>query len=332
MTSYRKLPGRRRGFLFGSSLWMADDHLLLVKSARFREEYRRFYFRDIQAIVTADAMRFHLSTRSAAIGGVCALLLAILLARFSSYAWLGWTALAILFLAWGYVSAYRSCRCRVYTAVSGEDLPSLYRTWNAARFLETVEPYIARAQGAIEGDWAEAVEDRQVGPLPEGRLPNTTPAKAGGALLDPSAKLSARTPLSLLFAGSLCVGGLANLLALRTPAGVGRWILLGFILLQLAAAVGVLVEGYLGRVRRGLRTLAIVVLAATGLWYYAVTIVASMALAYQNGNNRNSATAAAQMEPINFLYYPLSRGIAGGMNLLCGLAAVALLARGERPA
>ena len=96
MTSYRKLPGRRRGFLFGSSVWLADDHLLLVKSARFREEYRRFYFRDIQAIVTADAMRFHLSTRSAAIGALWALSMAILWGRFRNYVWLGWTALALL--------------------------------------------------------------------------------------------------------------------------------------------------------------------------------------------------------------------------------------------
>jgi len=62
---YQKLPGHRRGFLRGSSLWLAPDHLLLVKSLRFREEYQRFYFRDIQSIGIADGPRFHLSTRSA---------------------------------------------------------------------------------------------------------------------------------------------------------------------------------------------------------------------------------------------------------------------------
>lgn len=332
MTSYRKLPGRRRGFLFGSSVWLADDHLLLVKSARFREEYRRFYFRDIQAIVAADAMRFHLSTRSAAIGALWALSMAILWGRFRNYAWLGWAALAVLLLAWGYVSAYRSCRCRIYTAVSEEELPSLYRAWNASHFLQTVEPYIVQAQGAIQDEWADAVEDRQVGPLPEGRLATTTPAKAAAVPADPSTFPSARAPFALLFTASLCIGGMANLLALRAPADAGRWILMGFILLQLAAAIGVLVEGYRGRVRHGLRALAILVLVATGAWYYAVQVGAGMALAYQTGNSGNRTLTTAQLEPLNFLYYPVSREIAGGMNLIFGLAAVALLARRERPA
>ena len=40
---YRRLPGRRRGVISGASLWMGSDHILLVRSAWFREEYKRFY-------------------------------------------------------------------------------------------------------------------------------------------------------------------------------------------------------------------------------------------------------------------------------------------------
>ena len=41
---------------------MGSDHILLVKSAWFREEYKRFYLRDIQAIVVAPSARFYVST------------------------------------------------------------------------------------------------------------------------------------------------------------------------------------------------------------------------------------------------------------------------------
>src|SRR5580658_7114351 len=61
---YRKLPGKRRGFLNVSSVWAGPDHLLLVRGSRFREEYKRFYYRDVQAIAVARGPRFHLSTRS----------------------------------------------------------------------------------------------------------------------------------------------------------------------------------------------------------------------------------------------------------------------------
>ena len=67
---YRKLPGHRRGFIFGSSVWLGSDHLLLVKSSRFREEYKRFYFRDVQSIVTAASPRFHISTRMGLIAAI----------------------------------------------------------------------------------------------------------------------------------------------------------------------------------------------------------------------------------------------------------------------
>src|ERR1700739_1251482 len=58
---YRRLPGRRRGVINGASLWMGSDHILLVKTAWFREEYKRFYLRDIQAIVVAPGPRFYFS-------------------------------------------------------------------------------------------------------------------------------------------------------------------------------------------------------------------------------------------------------------------------------
>jgi len=35
-------------------LWIASDHLLLVKSTRVAEQYKRFYFRDIQAFVIRE--------------------------------------------------------------------------------------------------------------------------------------------------------------------------------------------------------------------------------------------------------------------------------------
>ena len=54
---YRRLPGRGRrkqGLVFlaaaHSSLWLGPDHLLSVDRIWMNEEYKRFYFRDVQAI------------------------------------------------------------------------------------------------------------------------------------------------------------------------------------------------------------------------------------------------------------------------------------------
>src|SRR2546426_6411511 len=57
MAEYLRLPGRGRprglrALLTGpSTLWMGGDHLLAVDSNGWRETYRRFGYRDIQAIL-----------------------------------------------------------------------------------------------------------------------------------------------------------------------------------------------------------------------------------------------------------------------------------------
>ena len=332
---YRRLPGRRRGFLFGSSVWLGSDHLLLVKSARFREEYKRFYFRDVQAIVTASAARFHISTRAVLVAVLWIWALAAVNALQQrlhlKLGWTWWTVSAALVIAWIYVSAGWSCRCRIYTAVSSEELPSLYRTWTARRFLKKVEPYLAQAQGVIEGNWAEAVEDKQIGPLPEGRVGLAMPGGTAPLPPPPSPARTARTPVSFLFVASLCLGGLADLLTLQVSANVARWVLLGFLLLQVAAAVAVLVQNYMGKLVPSLRNLAIVALASIGVWYYAAQVGAAMAIGYQNARSKNPGLAPAQMQPLGLLNYPMARGFAGGMGLLLGLAGAGLLLLGERP-
>src|SRR3989442_15680230 len=54
---YRRLPGTEVGLLSYSRLWLGPDHLLLARTALFSEEYKRFYFRDIQAVVTRRTER-----------------------------------------------------------------------------------------------------------------------------------------------------------------------------------------------------------------------------------------------------------------------------------
>jgi hypothetical protein len=63
---YRRLTGRKRTLLGYSQLWLAPDHILLVKSTRFAENYQRFALADIQAITVTETplggCRCHLHT------------------------------------------------------------------------------------------------------------------------------------------------------------------------------------------------------------------------------------------------------------------------------
>jgi hypothetical protein len=148
---YQRLPGkgRRKKSIIGfSRLYLGKDHLLGVYNAAYTEDYRRFYFKDIQAIVVAANSR---RERLAAI--YCGTALFLLLIAF----WKGgnWSTffmiLAVLFLVNVAINWHRgpTCTCRLYTAASREDLPSLGRIKNANEVIEILRPLIAESQGRL---------------------------------------------------------------------------------------------------------------------------------------------------------------------------------------
>ncbi|MGD0349857.1 MAG: hypothetical protein ABSB84_06020 [Verrucomicrobiota bacterium] len=140
-----------------SSLWLGKDHLLGVDSSGYTETYKRFYFRDIQAVTLMG------TKRRAIWNWVLGLLTAIfLLFLLASLPYTGSTGSnsnlgEIVFFAFlGFVFAVPflinnllgpSCICHLRTAVQIEELPSLCRVRKTRRVLEQIRPLIIAAQG-----------------------------------------------------------------------------------------------------------------------------------------------------------------------------------------
>ncbi len=181
--TYTKLKGSGRkssGFvsLEGTtySLLMGDDHLLQVESERgFSERYKRFYFRDIQAIILRKNSRFLVG--NIILGASLGLLLAIAAAFLPNSLANGdssWNRLlnvpaefigvmflvgfAILIAVLWLVHLLRggTCICHIQTAVQTEELPSLYRIARARRVLEQLRPLILQAQTQVSQESADA--------------------------------------------------------------------------------------------------------------------------------------------------------------------------------
>src|SRR5262249_38046114 len=117
---YQKITRRQRSLMGYSQLWLAEDHLLLLKSSRFTEEYRRFALSDIQALVVTEL-------RNRQVVDFLALLAALLWTGLSAtmssafgqgfflVTGAGFLATAIVNLARG-----PRCICYLHTAVSKE--------------------------------------------------------------------------------------------------------------------------------------------------------------------------------------------------------------------
>jgi len=313
---YRKLPGRLRGVGYGATVWMGPDHVLLARTRMFREEYKRFYLRDVQAIVVAQHARFHLSIRAIAIGFLWFfpwLFFVFWPPGFTAV----WSALGLALIAtWLVFSAAYGCTCRLYTAVSNEELPSLYRTWTARKFLAEVKPRIDEAQGAVEGNWIEAVESRQAGPVPMAPAGVTPAAPAAGATE------SHATAVSDAFIASLLIGGMVDFLTLHSVTNSVRWIGAGLGLLQVALAVLVLIQYYRRVLNAAMQRLAIAALVLMGCGYYAATTLTAVSANDQPAMFTPNATLMLPQ-------FILLREIYSGLSILLALIGVVIILRGR---
>lgn len=150
---YRRLPGRgikRNGIATAARcrLWLGTDHLLCSDYAWYSEDYKRFYYRDIQAIVI----------RKTAVGKITSMVLAglsiplLFAGVISSDGWqIFWFIVSgTLLLSLLIHSLYGpTCVTHLRTAVQTEDLPSLRRLWRARKVLARLRPLIVAAQGEL---------------------------------------------------------------------------------------------------------------------------------------------------------------------------------------
>lgn len=146
---YRRLTRRRRTLLGYSQLWLGPDHILLLKSSRFAEEYQRFALADIQALVITELPD---RTLVQANGAVAALLWTLVLLAVSSiFAKVFFAVTGAIALAWVIADIARGarCRCHLYTAVSRELLAPVSRIRAARAFLDQLRPAIEAVQGTL---------------------------------------------------------------------------------------------------------------------------------------------------------------------------------------
>src|SRR5438552_4520512 len=163
--AYQRLPGREAGFLSYSRLWLGPDHLLLARTAFFSEEYKRFYFRDIQAVVTRRTERREILNVIFAFTMIVFGVLALVTGS-------GWQAF-FLVMAGTFVLALLvnwlrgpTCVCHVRTAVQTEELSPLKRFRAARKVIERLKPNIEKAQGLLAPELLRPKPSVMVDPAP----------------------------------------------------------------------------------------------------------------------------------------------------------------------
>lgn len=149
---YERLARSRRGLGKWYSLWLGDDHLLAVESTGYSEEYKRYYLKDIQAVVTRR------SAWGNVVNALCGLLLALsLFAVYAGYnggptpeAFIAgvFAGLFLILLLWNLFRG-PTCRCHVRLPLGIEEFEALDRLRNVKKVLTRLQPLIGQLQGGI---------------------------------------------------------------------------------------------------------------------------------------------------------------------------------------
>lgn len=245
---YKKLPGSglmRGGSSFLAltrtrcSLWLGKSHLLQVESqGGYSESYKRFYFRDIQALVLRRTKTwFAVNVVFGTLAGLFALW-----ATFTSDT-AGKTALLIITGVWvtflllnGFFGP--SCSCFLQTAVHREELPSLRRLRRARKVIANLLPLIAEAQGTVTREEAVVQFDALLQ-----RLKFPAPVTIGRQFTTvvPVAK-SYQSRMHQVFFGALLVDVLLCTLKMLVPSVVLVLLCLGFGVSLIALAAAAIVK------------------------------------------------------------------------------------------
>jgi hypothetical protein len=160
-TGYRRLPGwgpRRTGLFSGVGtrcrLYLAKDHILAVDNHWLSEDYKRFYFSDIQAIVTRKTKRWIAEGLVVVLVAACMMGLSLPLldrSRPIGAVWMGLSFMVLLYLIY-HLSRGPSCACHVVTAIQEDVLPTINRMRISRRVVPLLKSAAERAQGTVSAE------------------------------------------------------------------------------------------------------------------------------------------------------------------------------------
>ncbi|BDC52523.1 hypothetical protein F183_A48380 [Bryobacterales bacterium F-183] len=187
---YTRLSRKKRSIFGSVQLWLGDDHLLVVRSMRFTEEYRRFHLRDIQAITATEQPQ--LIWMEVALFAISALAFLMMLEveAIAARIFFGVVGAALASTAVYDLVRGQRCRCRLLTEVSSEVLDPITRVSDFDRLTTQLEPAIAAVQGVLTVDAASM-------PVFAQPAPGTPPLRQEDRVETPAGKY---IPLLLYFA------------------------------------------------------------------------------------------------------------------------------------
>ncbi len=149
---YKKFSGKKRNFIGIDRIWIGPDHLLIVESTGISERYKRFFFKDIQAIRL-------LKTKTTIAKIIYIATLFLVVGFLGAWAWNSsaqevavFPIIACLVLLYYLIRLFiqgPSCECWIYSSVQKEKIKPVTKVKTGKKLLGLLVPKIEALQGPL---------------------------------------------------------------------------------------------------------------------------------------------------------------------------------------
>lgn len=144
MTSpYRPLPSNQLGVLARHRLYDGGDHVLMVSTTGYHEDYRRFFYSDIQALVWRKTHGGTLASFLTAVPLIASFALLTQPDSVVPFALIATPFAIALVLQW---IAGPTCAFEIITALQAHRLPAVRRLKTARKLMARITPKIMEVQ------------------------------------------------------------------------------------------------------------------------------------------------------------------------------------------
>ena len=127
------------------TLWLGQDHLLYISAGIFVEEYKRFYFRDIQSLIIHKTNSWKVWNIVLVCLGALFLIMAIGSADTGSAVAAIMASLTISILVFNLIKG-PTCDAHIQTAVQNEKLYCMARINKAQKIMDSLKPLVLSVQ------------------------------------------------------------------------------------------------------------------------------------------------------------------------------------------
>jgi len=152
-SNYKRLRLGGKGWLNHASYWLGPNHLLVVEVSNYVERYRRFYFRDVQAILVQNSharLGWNIGFGICACLTLAGFLFSTIIGLRDNVAATIWFAFFFLFGVCLIINTFRGPSCSVHlrTAVQNQKLSGISRWRKADMLIAALASLIDAAQNA----------------------------------------------------------------------------------------------------------------------------------------------------------------------------------------